>query len=66
MKHAWFSDMNWGDLRAQTLKSPIVPTPYKQSEDKSASDAVEVPEMHSVLTKYRQSTDPQAGWTDAF
>jgi len=66
IKHQWFSNLNWNDLRAQKMSSPIKVDPYKQSEDKSASDAVEVPEMHSVLTKYRSSTDPMVGWDDAF
>ena len=66
MKHPWFSVYDWDKVRAQTMKSPITPTPYQQKDDKFASENVEVPEMHSVLTKYRPSQDPMKGWDDTF
>ena len=66
MDHPWFEKINWDDMKNQSSPAPYVPKSYNQEEDKSASDSVDVPPMHSILTKYRPDIDPMKGWDDAF
>ena len=66
MKHFWFRNIEWNDMKSQDVRPPYVPKPYVQSEDKAASATVDVPPMHSNLTKYSPEEDPLKGWDDAF
>ncbi len=66
MDHPWFEKINWDDMKNQSSPAPYVPKSYNQEEDKSASDSVDVPPMHSILTKYRPDIDPMKGWDEAF
>lgn len=40
INHPWLSTVNWDDIRTHQMKSPIDTRPYKQSEDKTASDGM--------------------------
>ena len=46
-------------MKNQSAPAPYVPKEYNQDEDKAASDNVDVPPMHSILTKYNSSLDCQ-------
>ena len=70
MDHEWFNSgsrpIDWDAMRKQAVSAPYVPKPYNPAEDKTASESVDVPPMHSVLTKYRPDADPMKGWDEAF
>ena len=65
-QNTWFQKIDWEGMKTQTIPAPYVPQAYNQAEDKTASEKVDVPPMHSVLTKYNPDTDPLKGWDEAF